>query len=165
MLIGEALAGGKDMYKDIWDFTGPLAAGTYSIIHLLFGKSVLAYRTVSIILVVIQCGIFNNLLLKNKAYNQNTYIPALLYMLFMHLSFDFITLSPILMGMTFTLLGINNLFQRMDNTTRDDLFVRIGLYLGIATLFYLPFFFYFVVIIISLLIYTGSILRRIFLMI
>lgn len=165
MLLGEAIADGKYMYKDIWDFTGPLASGAYSIIHMLFGKSVEAYRTISIILVVIQCGVFNNLLLKNKAYNQNTYIPALLYMLFMHISFDFLTLSPVLMGMTFTLLGINNLFQRMDNTTRDDLFVRIGLFLGIASLFYLPFFLYFIVINISLLIYTGSILRRIFLMI
>lgn len=165
MIIGEALANGKDMYKDIWDFTGPLSAGIYGLVHLLFGKSVMAYRALSMVLVLIQCGVFNNLLLKNKAYNQNTYIPALMYMLFMHVSFDFLTLSPVLMGMTLVLLAVNNLFQRMDNLTRDDLFVQMGLYLGLATLFYLPFLLYFVVIIASLLIYTGSVIRRMSLMV
>lgn len=165
MLIGEALANGKGMYKDIWDFTGPLAAGFYSFLHIVFGKSIGAYRAISMILVLIQCGIFNNLLLNNKAYNQNTYVPALMYMVFMHMSFDFFTLSPVLMGMTFALLAINNLFQRMDNTTRDELFVQMGFYIGIATLFYLPFFLYFIVIILSLLIYTGSIFRRMLLMV
>lgn len=165
MIIGEALAGGRDMYKDIWDFTGPLSAGIYGLVHLLFGKSVMAYRALSMILVLVQCGIFNNLLLKNKAYNQNTYIPALLYMLFMNVSFDFLTLSPVLMGMTLVLLAVNNLFQRMDNMTRDDLFVQMGLYLGLATLFYLPFFLFFVVVIASLLIYTGSVIRRMSLMV
>lgn len=165
LLIGEALANGKGMYKDIWDFTGPLSAGFYSLLHLVFGKSIGAYRAISMLLVLIQCGIFNNLLLSNKAYNQNTYVPALMYMVFMHMSFDFMTLSPVLMGMTFALLAVNNLFRRMDNTTRDELFVQMGFYVGIATLFYLPFFLYFVVIILSLLIYTGSIFRRMLLMV
>ena len=165
LLIGEAIANGKDMYKDIWDFTGPLSAGLYSLLHLAFGKSIGAYRAISMLLVLIQCGIFNNLLLSNKAYNQNTYVPAFMYMIFMHMSFDFFTLSPVLMGMTFALLAVNNLFQRMDNTTRDELFVQMGFYLGIATLFYLPFFLYFIVIILSLLIYTGSIFRRMLLMV
>ena len=165
LLIGEALANGKNMYKDIWDFTGPLAAGFYSLLHMFFGKSINAYRSFSIILVLIQCGIFNNLLLSNKAYNQNTYLPALMYMVFMHISFDFLTLSPVLMGMTFALLAVNNLFQRIDNTTRDELFIQMGLYIGIATLFYLPFFLYFLIIIISLLVFTGSIFRRMLLII
>ncbi|MFT6783978.1 MAG: hypothetical protein ACJA1A_003920 [Saprospiraceae bacterium] len=165
LLIGEALANGKGMYKDIWDFTGPLSAGFYSVLHMVFGKSIGAYRAISMLLVLIQCGIFNNLLLNNKAYNQNTYVPALMYMIFMHMSFDFLTLSPVLMGMTFALLAVNNLFQRMDNTTRDELFVQMGFYIGIATLFHLPFFLYFIVIILSLLIYTGSIFRRMLLMV
>lgn len=165
LLIGEALANGKNMYKDIWDFTGPLAAGFYSLLHMFFGKSINAYRSFSIIMVLIQCGIFNNLLLSNKAYNQNTYVPALMYMAFMHISFDFLTLSPVLMGMTFALLAVNNLFQKIDNTTRDELFIQMGLYIGIATLFYLPFFLYFLIIIISLLVFTGSIFRRMLLII
>ncbi len=164
MVIGEALAQGKFMYRDVWDFTGPLAAGTYGLIHLIAGKSTLAYQTISALLVLIQAGIFNSLLIRNKAYSQNTYVPALMYVLFMHLSFDFFTLSPVLLGMTFVLLAINSLFLRMDNTTRDNLFIRMGLFLGIATLFYLPLFLYFVVIMLSLFIYTGSVVRRMFLL-
>ena len=153
------------MYKDVWDFTGPAAAGFYGLLHFLFGKSIVAYRAIAIVLVVIQAAIFNDLLLKNKAYNQNTYVPALLYAVFMHMSFDFFTLSPVLIGMTFVLLGIHNLFRRMDNTTRDDLFVKMGLNMAVATLFYLPFVLYFLVVVISLLVYTGSIVRRMFLMV
>ncbi|MFY0650962.1 MAG: hypothetical protein JXQ96_02965 [Cyclobacteriaceae bacterium] len=165
MLIGESLASGNLMYRDVWDFTGPLAAGTYAMIHLVFGKSLLAMRSISIVLVLIQSSIFNSLLLRNKALNSNTYVPALLYVLFMHISFDFMSLSPVLMGMTFVLLAIDHLFQRMDNMTKDNLFVRMGLFLGLATLLYLPFVLYFLVIIVSLLVYTGSIFRRMFLMI
>ena len=68
------------------------------------------------------------------------------------------------MSMTFNLLAINNVFKRMDNTTQDSLFVYTGIFLGIATLFFLPSFLFLMVTLFSLLIYTGSILRRLFLL-
>ena len=67
----------------------------------------------------------------------------MVYMLFMNLYFDFLTLTPALMSMTFVLLAINNLIKRMDNKTRDELFLLTGIYLGVATLFYLPSFLFF----------------------
>lgn len=165
LLVGEKLTEGGTMYRDVWDNTPPLAASIYYWLFVCFGKSIIPYRILSILLVFFQAAIFNNMLLKNKAYNQNTYVPALVYMLFMNISFDFFTLSPVLMGMTFILLATNNLFKRMDNQTKDDLFVQMGVYLGIATLFFLPSIVYFLITIVSLLIYTGSIFRRMLLMV
>lgn len=166
LLIGERL-GNSDllMYQDLWDSTAPLAVMIYKWLYLLFGKSRLAYQIFSILLVIIQAGIFNHVMLKNKAYNTSNYVPALIYMLLMNAFFDFLTLSPILMSMTFILLALNNLFKRMDNKTKDELFILTGVYLGIATLFFLPAFFYFLITVISLVTFTGSIIRRMLLLI
>jgi hypothetical protein len=165
LTIGEKLTEGGVMYQSVWDNTAPLAALVYKWIFVLFGKTTTPYRVISIILVIIQAGIFNAMFLKNKAYNSNTYVPALIYVLFMNISFDFFTLPPILMAMTFILLAMNNLFKRMDNQTKDEIFILIGVYIGLATLFFLPSIFYFLVTLISILIYTSSIFRRIMLMI
>lgn len=166
LLIGERLAHSDySMYNDAWHYLMPLSAFAYKWIHILFGRTTLAYQLLSIVLVMVQAGIFNNVMLKNKAYNQNTYVPALVYMLMMNIFFDMFTLSPALLGMTFILLAINNLFKRMDNQTRDELFVNTGVYLGVAMLFYLPSFFYFIATIVALVIFTGSIVRRMFLLV
>jgi hypothetical protein len=166
LLIGERLGSGDyTMYQDVWAHTAPLAVFVYKWLYVLFGKSRIVYQIFSILLVIIQVGIFNNIMLKNKAYNHNTYVPALIYMLFMNSFFDFLTLSPVLMSMTFVLLAINNLFKRMDNKTKDELFIYTGVHLGIACLFYLPTFFFLIVTTISLIVFTGSIFRRMLLLI
>ncbi|MBU2914286.1 MULTISPECIES: hypothetical protein [Reichenbachiella] len=166
LLLGERLGGeGMIMYRDVWDYTAPLSVLVYKWLDILFGKHQLVYQIVSMILVGFQAAIFNNVMLKNKAYNSPSYVPAIVYVLMMNLCFDFLTLSPVLMSMTFILLALNNLFKRMDNHTQDELFVYTGIYLGIAVLFYLPAIFYVLVTLISLFLYTGSIFRRILLLI
>lgn len=165
LLIGEKLGNGAIMYRDVWDHTAPMAAGFYWIIDLVFGRSVLAHHIISIILVWVQCFLFNNLLLNNKAYNENTYIPALVYAVLMNLFFDFYTLSPILMSQTFILMAINNIFKRIDNKTKDQFFLNTGIFLGLAALFYLPSVVIFFSMLLSLLLFTGSIARRYLLMI
>lgn len=165
LTLGEKLAEGGIMYRDVWDNTAPFAAFIYKWLFILFGNSTTPYQIISIILVLFQAVIFNNMFLKNKAFNKNTYVPALMYVLFMNLSFDFFTLPPILMAMTFILLAINNLFKNIKNQSKDEIFVEIGLYLGIATLFFLPSVCYFLVTVFSLLIYTNFIFRKMILLV
>lgn len=166
LLIGDHLAqGGMVMYCDLWDYTGPLAVTVYTGLDYIFGSSRLVYQLFSIVLVIFQASILNQSLIQNKAYPSPTYVPALIYVLAMNLSFDFMTLSPVLMSMTFVLLALNNLFKRMDNQTQDELFVYTGVYLGLAVLFFLPMIFYVVVTMLALVLYTGSILRRMLLLV
>ena len=132
--------------------------------HVLFGKTRIPYFVLSSILVLLQSAIFNEMMLRSKAFGQSTYIPAFFFALCMNAFFDFMTLSPILMSMTFILLAMNNLFRRMDNSTKDELFVFTGIHLGIATLFYLPNFLFLFVTFVSLLLFTGSIARRMLLL-
>ncbi|MEQ9426322.1 MAG: hypothetical protein RJQ09_17990 [Cyclobacteriaceae bacterium] len=163
MIVGEAMSSGKMLYRDIWENMGPFSAIVYQIVHWLFGKSQLAYQLIAILLVFIQALIFNRLLLINKAFNENTYIPALIYAICMSLNFEFLTLSPALMSLTFVILSINNIFKRIDNFTRDELFLNTGLYLGIATLFYFPSIVFLISTILSLVLFTSAIPRRVLL--
>lgn len=166
MLIGEKLAlEGGLMYFDVWDTTAPLAVTVYRGIAMLFGNSPMAYHVLSTALIFVQAAIFNYLLLSNKAYKENSYVPAFIYILLVHFFEDLIALTPVLMGLTFVLLAINNIFKRIDNQTRDYLFLYTGIYLGIASLFYLPYFVFFVISVLSLVLFSGAILRRIFLLI
>lgn len=165
MIVGESLSSeGSLMYRTIIDYISPLSAYTYKWLFVVFGKQRWIYQVLSMILVVFQAAIFNNVMLKNKAYNSNTYVPGLLYAIAMSMFFDFLTLSPVLMSMTFLLLAINNLFKRMDNQTKDELFVYTGIYLGVATLFYLPSIFFLLVTLVSLVVFTGSLIRRMLLL-
>lgn len=166
LLIGERLGSGDYvMYQDLWDYSAPFSVFVYKWLFILFGKTRIPYFVISVMLVVVQAGIFNNVMLRNKAYNTNSYVPALIYMVFMNAFFDFMTLSPVLLSMTFVLMAMNNLFMRMDNQTKDELFIFTGVYLGIASLFYLPSLWFFIITILSLILYTGSILRRMLLLI
>lgn len=163
-LVGEAMADGRHLYLDIYDDMGPLAGYVYQVLFAFFGNARWPYYALSSMLVIIQAGFFNQMLLSNKAYKENTYVPALFYMVFMNMAFDFVTLPPVLFSITFILLATNNVFKRIDNTTRDELFLNTGLYLGIAVLFYLPLFPFLFTTLLSLLLFTGSIPRRILLL-
>ena len=164
MVVGQAMASGKMLYRDIWDDVGPLSALIYQTIDHLFGRSQLAYQLLSLCLVFVQAAIFNRLLLINKAFNENTYIPALVYIICASSNFEFLTLSPQLMSMTFVLLAINNIFKRIDNLTKDELFLNAGLYLGVSTLFYFPSFVFLLSTLLSLILFSSAIPRRLMLM-
>ena len=138
MVLGESLNDGKQLYTDIWDFMGPLAAWMYQLIDLAFGRSAFAYHIIAIILVFYQATIFNFALVRRGIYNENNYIPSLLYIVFSSISFDFFTLSPALVANTFLIMVVNKLFALNKRKVFDQEIFRIGVYLGFASLFYLP---------------------------
>lgn len=164
LTAADFLNNGNVLYKTLLTDLSPFAAWTYQLIDMVFGQSRLAYFILSFILIITQAFVFNALLLTNKVYNENTYIPALLYAIFMSYHFDTLTLSPVLLGMTFVLLAINNVFKRLDQTTGDDLFSITGVYLATASLFYFPFIFFLPATLISLLVLSNPKPRRIILL-
>ena len=160
MLIGEKMSAGSQLYTELWDDVAPFSATVYWLLDELFGRSPWAYHILGILLVFFQAYLFNDLLLRNRAYTQNTYVPAFIYIILMNCFFDFSSLPPVLMSLTFILLAINNIFKRIDNQTKDEFFLNTGIYLGLATLFYLPCFLFLFSTFLSLLFFTGSIPRR-----
>jgi hypothetical protein len=160
LLIGEALNSGKVLYKDLVSPISPLAAWTYMVIEFVFGKSILALQIISILLVTYQFSLFNNIMLRNKAYNENSYIPALIYALLMFTFYDFFTLSPALISLTFILLVLDNIYLRIENKLQDATILKTGIFMGLAVLFYLPSSFFLIATIVSFALLTSLVVRR-----
>jgi hypothetical protein len=166
LLVGETLNEGDLLYVDILDDIGPLSAYVYSVLNFLFGRSQLAIQIFGLILFCFQVFYINHLALKHKMYNENNYLPALFYGILGLSSFNLITLSPIMMGLTFILFSLNGLLTQIESRNKTDAnLINIGIFTGLALLFYIPFFWMLLVHMIILLFFTNTLGRRYLLMI
>ncbi len=151
------------MYRETYDYTGPLAAFVYKLTDILFGRSTVTHHILSSFLIIIQAAIFNRILLKNKAFDENSYLPAFIYVIIMLSIPDFMALSPQLMSMTFILMTLGNVLRRIDNQSTDELFLNSGLFVGVATIFYLPSFIFLFVFLVSFITFSTALVRRLLL--
>jgi hypothetical protein len=103
---------------------------------------------------------FNYLTNNRDMYSDRTFWPGLVYALFMHISFDCLTLSPVLMSTSFLLLAFGTLAKQMERRGATDEVFEVGFYIGIAALFYLPSALFIIWAALSLLIYTGATFRQ-----
>jgi hypothetical protein len=160
LIIGEAMKSGH-MYIDIFDSLAPLAASTYWLVVLLFGKSTLALQILGTLLTVGQAIIFNNLTISNKVYEQNTYLPAFVFIILSSIHYGLSVFSPAQIGMTFLLLTFSKLLAHVEfRAKRDEQIMSIGLLVGIAALFYLPYLVFLPIVLIILLLFTNTLQRR-----
>ncbi|MBK5278692.1 MAG: hypothetical protein JJE09_07495 [Bacteroidia bacterium] len=135
MVIGEAVRSGKLMYIQVYDSTAPLAAAIFGLVDWIFGRSLVARHSLSLLIIFFQSSFFAIVLIVNKAYNDSSYVPALIFGLLCFLSFDFLSFSPELLASTFLLLALNNLFKEIEfRNQRDENLLSLGVYLGLATL-------------------------------
>jgi hypothetical protein len=156
MLAGERLADGYHMYKDVVDDTGPLSSGMYWIIHLIFGKNLAAFRVLAALVILFQVTYINSLFIKYKSFEENTYLPAAIMVVLFHLSFDFLTLSPALMGSTFILLALGQLFsQTVLQEEGSDSVLLVGVFGGIAACFHFPLVVFLPFLVVSGIIVSG----------
>lgn len=156
MLAGERLAESYHMYKDVVDDTGPLSSGTYWIIHLIFGRSLAAFRVLAALVILFQVTYINSLFIKYKSFEENTYLPAAIMVVLFHLSYDFLTLSPALMGSTFILLALGQLFsQTVLQEEGSDSVLLVGVFGGIAACFHFPLVVFLPFLVVSGIIVSG----------
>ncbi|MFD2933714.1 hypothetical protein [Spirosoma flavum] len=160
MIVGEQMSQGNLLYRDIWDSVSPLSALVYWGINSVFGRSPLVLHGAATLVSVFQIVYFNYLTNNRDVYPDRSFWPGLIYMLFMHLSFDCLTLSPVLMSTSFLLLAFGTLIKQMDRRGATDEVFEVGFYIGIAALFYLPSALFILWAILSLLFYTGATLRQ-----
>jgi hypothetical protein len=91
-------------------------------------------------------------------------VPAAIYALLMMGIPDIALLSPQLMSLTFILFGFDLTFQQIEGRRKQDWIVlKIGLYLGIATLFYPLNYLILLSTVLAFVFYTNTIFRRYFL--
>jgi hypothetical protein len=156
MLIGERLHQGYFLYVDVWDDISPLAAGVYWLLDLLVGKARWVYQLLAMALVFVQALMLNQLFLRREVYQDLTMLPALIYVVLMCSFMDFYTLSPALMANTLLIWVINLIFSEVSEKRRGKSYVEIGIYLGVATLLYLPALLLLLVPVIVFFLYTPT---------
>lgn len=161
MLVGEKLTGGAKLYSQVWDCIAPLSAFIYNGIDYLFSRSQLTYQILAYILVCCQIFIFNSFLINSKAYAENTYVPGIIYALLSSICYDMFTLTPFLIGLTFLLLALRNIFQHIEfRSKRDEDILNIGLFIGLATVSYQQFAIFAICTLLIFALFTGTVGRR-----
>ncbi|GGF33480.1 hypothetical protein [Echinicola rosea] len=139
MLVGERLSHGHYLYVDIVDDIGPLSAYMYWLIDALVGRSWWMYKFLAACIILFQIYYVNRLFIQYKAFDNTSYIPALVMLVLFHFSFDMLTLSPALMGTTFIILALGQLFsQTLLNEQNTESILLVGLFGGVAVCFHFP---------------------------
>jgi hypothetical protein len=164
MLIGERLADGYHMYRDVYDNTAPLSAMVYWLIDLTAGRSFLVYRITAMILLLIQAISFNVTLNHHKVYANSDYIPALLYLILGSLSFEFNMLTPLLIGNTFIIFSLPYIITlSREGYDNNRIFVG-GFIIGLAALCYLPLAMFLLVGLFAVIFFASATFRSFLLM-
>ncbi|WP_242926228.1 hypothetical protein [Pontibacter vulgaris] len=164
MLVGERMADGFAMYRDVYDNTAPLSAFFYWIIDLLTGRSYLAYRLIAAALLLAQALIFNATLNRYQVYASKNYIPALLYLVMGSITMESDMLTPLLIGNTFIILSLPYLVtMAREGLDNSRLFIG-GFILGLAALSYLPLTLFLLVGAFAIIFFASSTFRSFLLM-
>jgi Family of unknown function (DUF6427) len=160
-LLGEALNEGKLLYVQLIDDAAPLAAWFSGWVEILMGRSLTARHILALVFIFFQAAFFAIILINNKAYNENTYLPALIFGLLALYSFDMLSLSPELLASTTLLFVLNNLFKEIEfRVQRDEIVLNMGVYLGIASLFLFSYIVFLIGVLIILFLFTRFTFRK-----
>lgn len=166
MVLGEAIAEGKLMYIEVFDDTPPLASALFGLMNMLFGRSLLAGRIIAILIIFFQASYFAVLLIKNKAYAENTYLPALIFGLLCFFSFDLLSFSTDLLASTVLLFALNQLFHEIEfKIQRDEIVLKLGVYLGLTTFLVFSYWVFLLLTIFILIVMTRARFRKIALLV
>ncbi|NID13281.1 hypothetical protein [Fibrivirga algicola] len=160
MLVGEQMRQGYTLYSDIWDSVSPFSAGVYWFIDLAVGRSQGVYWAVATGVSIFQLMYFNYIMNAREVFSERSFWPGLFYALFLNLSFDCATLSPVLMSLTFLLLAFGALIRQLGRQGATDEVFEVGIYVGLAALFYLPSGLFILWASLSLLFFTGATFRQ-----
>jgi len=138
-----------------------MAAGTFGFIDWLMGRAIAGRQIIALILLFFQAAFFAILLINNKAYADNTYVPGLIYALLCFVSFDFLQVSPELLGSTVLLLALNSLFKEIEfRVERQGTILNVGLFIGLASVFVFTYSIFLVAVFVILIAFTRIGLRK-----
>lgn len=160
MLVGEQINKGFVMYSEIWDNTAPLSALVYAGLDKVFGRSQTVYQLAALAVASFQVIYFNVMINNRDVLTKRNYVPGLIYVLFLNISFDCCTLSPVLMATTFVLMSFGTMVRQISRLQSTDEVFEIGFLIGLASLFYPPACFFILWAMASLVFFSGATIRQ-----
>ena len=161
IVLGEVV-GNKILYVEIVDRTAPMMAVTDGVLNFIFGRSLLARHILALIVIFFQASYFGILLINNKAYNESTYVPSLIFGFLCFFSFDLLATTPELLASTLLLLALNNLFKEIEfRVDRDSIVLNLGVFLGLASLFVFSYTTFLIGTVFILIVFARTTFRKI----
>jgi hypothetical protein len=161
-LLGIKLNQGFQLYADIKDNTSPLSSLFFRLITY-FNIPISWNIFIATTIIAIQATIFQQTLEKHNLLPKLGLVPFLFYLFTFHLSFEFIVPTPSLLGLTFLLLAWREITLQQTRIQTNDRVFFIGIYVGIASLFFLSYTLFISWAILSLVFYTGITIRQVIL--
>lgn len=111
----------------------------------------LVQNIIACILIYFHVLLLNYIFSKNKLARETTMFSGVFYTLFVSLVADNNALLPVLVGNTFILMALKNIFDTLKNTQATSQIFTSGFMIGVASLFYSPYFAFIIFGVISLL--------------
>lgn len=108
------------------------------------GSQGIVAHLLAIFLLLVQGFLINSITIGNRMPKEVNLFPGVFYVLVSSALPDFLYLSPVLIGNTFVLIALNELFTTYKNQACADRIFNTGFWVGVASLFYFPFVFYFI---------------------
>ena len=111
----------------------------YSLIDYLLEEGSLRRKMLALIFVFLQAVFINYLVGKQKMTEDITLLPGVFFILFSSFSPQFFDLSPQMFGNFFLILALNEIFGTYNKYSCADSIYNIGLWIGLASLFYISY--------------------------
>ncbi|HEY8513755.1 MAG TPA: DUF6427 family protein [Cyclobacteriaceae bacterium] len=160
ILIGEKITDGAAPFTGIAETSGPVAAWFYGLMDLIFGRSLLARHIVAFLIILSQAIYLGSMFINRKVFSENTYVPSLLYIIFMAFSYDTLALTGELLGLGFLLLALSNLLSELEfRAKRDDRVLAMGAFIGLASLCSFEYWLFYLVAGMIVILYSRRDLR------
>lgn len=157
--LGEKLSDGFLIYRDIINTTGPIAAFIYWMLSLIITKSVGFFYIVAAILLFIQSQIFKWVCNNNEILSERGDLQALIYVIVATTCFDFFSLSPAFISVTFVLVALNSIFKHIKSENNEGEIFTTGIFLGLAYLTFAPAIVLFLLSMFTFLVFTRTSFR------
>jgi hypothetical protein len=120
------------------------------MLYGVVGSQSIVAHIIAMVLLMGQGYLVNLIAINYRLSNEINLFPGLFYIWCCCAIPDFLYLSPVLIGNTFFLIALYQIFDTYKNPACADNIFNAGLWLGVASLFYFPFIFFFIVLLAAL---------------
>ena len=129
------------------------------LVHAVGDKPYLQYAIAALLLIG-ECFLINHVAVEQEILTTPTYMPGLVYGVFMSCNSQLTMLHPVLCANLFILLAVNRLFSTHRKETAFSETFDAGFYVAIASLFYIPSFVFMLLVWISLVLIRPFVWRE-----
>jgi hypothetical protein len=165
-VIGEKIAEGFFPYAELIDSTPILTQWMYGIVDWTVGRSLLGRHIFAFFALFLQACYIGITFINKKAFAESTYVRSLIFTLLSAISFDILSITGTLLASGFLLLAINSIFKEIEfREQQDESILKLGLYLGLASLAEFSYIIFFAGAQLILLLFTRAPVRKHLLMI